>query len=63
MQKRKIHLGINLGFAINKYFEPQIWTKIVREDLGLDRVQFVAFFTERVCGRTGREDAALYKRI
>lgn len=42
MQKRKIHLGINLGFAINKYFEPQIWTKIVREDLGLDRVQFVA---------------------
>lgn len=41
-KKQKINLGINLGFAINKYFEPEVWTKIVREDLGLDRVQFVA---------------------
>ena len=35
-------LGINLGFAINKYIEPEVWTKIVREDLGLRYVQFVA---------------------
>jgi sugar phosphate isomerase/epimerase len=35
-------LGINLGFAINKYIEPEVWTRIVREDLGLRYVQFVA---------------------
>ena len=35
-------LGTNLGFAINKYIEPEIWAKIVREDLGLSSVQFVA---------------------
>jgi sugar phosphate isomerase/epimerase len=35
-------LGINLGFAINKYIEPEVWSKIVREDLNLRYVQFVA---------------------
>jgi sugar phosphate isomerase/epimerase len=35
-------LGINLGFAVNKYIEPEVWTRIVREDLGLKYVQFVA---------------------
>jgi sugar phosphate isomerase/epimerase len=35
-------LGINLGFAINRYIEPEVWTKIVRKDLGLRYVQFVA---------------------
>jgi sugar phosphate isomerase/epimerase len=35
-------LGINLGFAINKYIEPEVWTRVVREDLGLGYVQFVA---------------------
>ncbi|MDR2185927.1 MAG: sugar phosphate isomerase/epimerase [Treponema sp.] len=35
-------LGINLGFAINKYIEPEVWTRIVRQDLGLGYVQFVA---------------------
>jgi sugar phosphate isomerase/epimerase len=35
-------LGINLGFAVNKYPEPEVWTKIVRKDLGLRYVQFVA---------------------
>lgn len=35
-------LGINLGFAINRYIEPEVWTKIVREDLGLRYVQFAA---------------------
>ena len=38
----KIKLGTNLGFAINKYTEPEIWARIVREDLGLTSVQFVA---------------------
>jgi len=37
----KLDLGINLGFAINKYFEPEVWPKTVRE-MGVDRVQFVA---------------------
>lgn len=36
------HLGINLGFAINKYIEPEVWSKIVAEDLQLRYVQFVA---------------------
>lgn len=37
----KLNLGVNLGFAINKYFEPEVWPKVVRE-MGVDRVQFVA---------------------
>ena len=37
----KLSLSVNLGFAINKYFEPEVWTKTVR-DMGADRVQFVA---------------------
>jgi sugar phosphate isomerase/epimerase len=35
-------LGINLGFAINKYIESEVWARIVRKDLGLRYVQFVA---------------------
>ncbi|GAA0254677.1 sugar phosphate isomerase/epimerase [Muricomes sp. OA1] len=35
-------LGINLGFAINKYIEPEVWSKIVAEELELRYVQFVA---------------------
>ena len=31
-----------MGFATNRYVEPEIWSKIVREDLGLSSVQFVA---------------------
>ena len=38
----EIKLGTNLGFAINKYIEPEVWSKIVKEDLGLNSVQFVA---------------------
>jgi len=38
----KLKLGTNLGFAINKYIEPEVWAKIVDEDLGLRSVQFVA---------------------
>ena len=38
----KLKLGTNLGFAINRYIEPEIWAKIVAEDLGLTSVQFVA---------------------
>lgn len=38
----KLTLGTNLGFAINRYIEPEVWAKIVSEDLGLRSVQFVA---------------------
>ena len=35
------NLGINLGFANNRFPEPHVWTKIV-SDLGIHKVQFVA---------------------
>ena len=35
-------LGINLGFATNRFAEPEEWARIVREELGLNYVQFVA---------------------
>lgn len=35
-------LGINMGFAVNKYIEPEVWSRIVSEDLGLRYVQMVA---------------------
>ena len=38
----KLKLGTNLGFAINKYIEPEVWARIVGEELGLRSVQFVA---------------------
>lgn len=37
-----LKLGTNLGFAINKYIEPEEWTRIVGEELNLRHVQFVA---------------------
>ena len=38
----ELKLGINCGFAINRYIEPEEWTKIVGKELGLRYVQFVA---------------------
>jgi len=38
----KLKLGTNLGFAINRYIEPEVWARIVREYFGLSSVQFVA---------------------
>lgn len=35
-------LGINLGFAINRFPEPEVWSGVVARDLGLDCVQLVA---------------------
>lgn len=35
-------LGINTGFAVNRYSEPEEWVRIVSEDLGLKVVQFTA---------------------
>jgi len=33
-------LGINLGFAVKRWPEPQAWAKFIREELDLDSVQF-----------------------
>lgn len=35
-------LGINTGFAVNRYSEPEAWTEIVGNILGLKSVQFTA---------------------
>ena len=35
-------LGINTGFAINRYSEPEEWIRIVGDELGLNIVQFTA---------------------
>ena len=38
----KVSLGINTGFAINRFPEPDDWVGIVADELGLDTVQFTA---------------------
>lgn len=38
----KTKLGINCGFAINRYMEPEVWGRLVGEEFGLSSVQFVA---------------------
>jgi len=38
----QVKLGINAGFAINRFPEPEVWIRIVGEELGLRYVQFVA---------------------
>ncbi|MCS7192635.1 MAG: TIM barrel protein [Armatimonadetes bacterium] len=38
----KLKLGINCGFAINRFPEPEVWARIVGETLGLRYCQFVA---------------------
>ncbi len=35
-------LGINTGFAVNRYSEPEVWTEIIGNKLGLKKVQFTA---------------------
>ena len=35
-------LGINTGFAVNRYSEPEVWTEIIGNNLGLKKVQFTA---------------------
>lgn len=37
----RFHLGVNLGFAINRFPEPQVWVPLV-QGLGVSHVQFVA---------------------
>lgn len=38
----KTKLGINCGFAINRYMEPEVWGRLVGEEFALSSVQFVA---------------------
>ena len=57
-------LGTNLGFAINKYIEPEEWARLVADEMGLFYVQFVAdllnpFWPEDyINGQTARIKAA-----
>lgn len=37
------NLGINLGFANNRFPEPGVWTHIVGSDLNLRKVQEEAY--------------------
>ncbi|MGQ9730448.1 MAG: sugar phosphate isomerase/epimerase family protein [Candidatus Zipacnadales bacterium] len=37
-----LQLGINCGFATNRFPEPEVWTRIVGQELGLRCCQFVA---------------------
>ncbi|MBI2432760.1 MAG: sugar phosphate isomerase/epimerase [Candidatus Hydrogenedentes bacterium] len=37
-----VRLGINTGFAINRFPEPDDWTSVVADELGLNIVQFTA---------------------
>ncbi len=41
-QMTKFKLGINTGFATNRFPEPEVWLRIVGKELGLRYVQFVA---------------------
>ena len=38
----RLQLGINCGFAINRFPEPEVWLRIAGEELGLRCCQFVA---------------------
>mgnify|MGYP001204247268 CR=1 FL=1 len=38
----EIKLGLNTGFALNRYSTPEQWVPLVREKLGIERVQFTA---------------------
>lgn len=39
---KQVRLGINLGFAVNRFPEPEVWARIVGEFLGLRYAQFAA---------------------
>lgn len=42
MSKLNINFGINTGFAVNRYSEPEEWVRIIGNDLGLTTVQLTA---------------------
>ena len=42
----RVKLGISAGFAVNRYPESEVWLKIVRKELGLRYVQYVADLVE-----------------
>jgi hypothetical protein len=41
-QAKTIRLGINTGFALNRFPEAEVWAKIIGQDLNLRYVQFTA---------------------
>ena len=38
----KFRLGLNTGFAVNRYSEPEEWVRIIGDELGVEITQFTA---------------------
>ena len=38
----KLKIGLHLGFAITRYPEPEEWTSMVKDELGIKEIQFVS---------------------
>jgi sugar phosphate isomerase/epimerase len=63
----KVSLGINTGFAINRFPEPEDWVSVVADDLGLDNIQFTAdllnpFLPEAIVAREAEKIRTLCER-
>ena len=41
-----LKLGLHLGYASTRYYEPKIWTEMVRNEFGLNYVQFTSNLLE-----------------
>ena len=41
-----LKLGLHLGYASTRFYDPKIWTEIVRNDFGLNYVQFTSNLLE-----------------
>lgn len=54
----KLTLGTNNAFAFKTWPEPEMWTKIVRKDLGLKEVQFSFDLLDPMLGEPGRSTLA-----
>ena len=54
-------LGINLGFCVKRWVTPDLWAPLVRDDLGLDTVQFTFF--EPVYGKYRARPEPWFERL
>ena len=41
-----LKLGLHLGYASTRYYEPKLWTEMVRNEFGLNYVQFTSNLME-----------------
>jgi sugar phosphate isomerase/epimerase len=54
----KLTLGTNNAFALKTWPEPEMWARIVRQDLGLKEVQFSFDLLDPMLGEPGRSTLA-----